>query len=41
VNVANNRRGITPAGQAAMVTLGYSEVVISLRKLRYRTGRPG
>jgi hypothetical protein len=30
------RRGITSSRQAALVTLGYSEVVISLRKLRYQ-----
>jgi hypothetical protein len=35
------RRGITSAGRAALVTQGYSEVVVCLRKLRYRIGRPG
>jgi hypothetical protein len=35
------RRRITSAGQAALVTLGYPEVVISLRKLRYRAGSAG
>jgi hypothetical protein len=35
------RREITSGGRAALVTLGYSEVVISLRKLRYRIGWPG
>jgi hypothetical protein len=32
---------ITSARQAALVTLGYPEVVISPRKLRYRTGAAG
>jgi hypothetical protein len=33
--------GITSGGRAVLVALGYSEVVISLRKLRYRIGRLG
>jgi hypothetical protein len=38
--VLSVRRGITSAWRAALATLGYPEMVISLRKLRYRIGRP-
>lgn len=35
------RRGIPFVRQAALVTLGYPEVVIDLRKLRYRVRSAG